>query len=122
SVDGEEMEFSDGFGELHTHVYRQIIGGRGFGLDAVRPSVELAAALRNQPVEPQRGERHPMMQRHLGRSMTASNQLRGLQAAAFIRVPAWTIGSKLERERLFGIFAMCLAGLRLEQTAQSART
>ena len=66
-VDGEEMEFSDGFGELHTHVYRQIIDGRGFGLDAVRPSVELAAALRNQPVEPQRGERHPTTQKHLGR-------------------------------------------------------
>lgn len=64
-IDGDEMEFSDGFGDLHTDVYRHIVSGRGFGLNAVRPSVELVAALRCQALEPQRGERHPMVERHL---------------------------------------------------------
>jgi UDP-N-acetyl-2-amino-2-deoxyglucuronate dehydrogenase len=58
-IDGSELEFSDGFTDLHTESYKEILAGRGFGLDDVRPSVEIASALRQAPVEWRKGERHP---------------------------------------------------------------
>ena len=58
-IDGTELEFSDGFTDLHTESYKEILAGRGFGLDDVRPSVEMASALRKAPIEWTRGERHP---------------------------------------------------------------
>ena len=59
TMDGEEIEFSEGFGDLHTRSYEQIIAGNGFGVDEVRPSVEIVSALRSMPVDPRAGERHP---------------------------------------------------------------
>ena len=51
TIDGQEVEFSDGFAELHTEVYRRVLGGSGFGLEEVRPSVSLAHQIRvAQPV------------------------------------------------------------------------
>ena len=50
TVDGDEVEFSGGFRDLHTVVYEETLAGRGFGLDAARPSIELAHALRHAPV------------------------------------------------------------------------
>jgi UDP-N-acetyl-2-amino-2-deoxyglucuronate dehydrogenase len=64
-LDGEEIEFSDGFTDLHTRSYEEIVAGRGFGLDAVRPSVEIVSALRSRPIEPRVGERHPFVERYL---------------------------------------------------------
>jgi UDP-N-acetyl-2-amino-2-deoxyglucuronate dehydrogenase len=61
TVDGEPVDFSDGIADLHTLSYREILAGRGFGLEAARPSVELAAALRAAPIEPGRGDRHPRL-------------------------------------------------------------
>ncbi|MFM7852250.1 MAG: oxidoreductase, partial [Flammeovirgaceae bacterium] len=45
-MNGEEIEFSDGFTELHTKSYKEILAGRGFGLNEARPSIELAYKLR----------------------------------------------------------------------------
>jgi UDP-N-acetyl-2-amino-2-deoxyglucuronate dehydrogenase len=45
-MDGEEIEFSDGFTELHTMSYKKILAGRGFGLEEARPSIKLAYQLR----------------------------------------------------------------------------
>lgn len=59
TVDGEEIEFSGGFTDLHTQSYEAVLAGRGYGLDVVRPSIELVAGIRRAPVEPRRGERHP---------------------------------------------------------------
>ena len=47
-LDGEEVGFSDGFTNLHTDSYREILAGRGFGIDQVRPSVEIASAAHRQ--------------------------------------------------------------------------
>ena len=41
TLDGEEIEFSDGFTDLHTRVYREILAGRGFGIEDARPAIEL---------------------------------------------------------------------------------
>lgn len=46
TVDGEEMEFSEGFTDLHTVVYREILAGRGFGVEDARPSICLVHDLR----------------------------------------------------------------------------
>jgi UDP-N-acetyl-2-amino-2-deoxyglucuronate dehydrogenase len=45
-VDGEEVEFSNGFNDLHTEVYRRTLAGEGFGLEEARPSITLVQRLR----------------------------------------------------------------------------
>jgi UDP-N-acetyl-2-amino-2-deoxyglucuronate dehydrogenase len=50
TLDGEEVEFSDGFAELHTQVYRDILAGRGFGIEDARPSIEMVHRLRTSPI------------------------------------------------------------------------
>ena len=47
TVDGEEIEFSGGFRDLHTAVYERTLAGDGFGLDDARPAIELAHAIRH---------------------------------------------------------------------------
>ena len=57
---GEEFEFSEGFTDLHTVVYKEILAGRGFGLDDARPSINLVHELRNSV--PTRGTSlHPFL-------------------------------------------------------------
>jgi len=59
-VDGEEVEFSGGFGDLHTRVYERTLAGEGLGIADARPSIELVHALRTaRPVAP-RAEAHPL--------------------------------------------------------------
>ena len=48
-VDGRDVEFSDGFTDLHTRVYEEMLAGRGFGIADARASIELVAALRTAP-------------------------------------------------------------------------
>jgi UDP-N-acetyl-2-amino-2-deoxyglucuronate dehydrogenase len=49
-VDGEEIVFTDGFTDLHTRVYEDVLGGRGAGIDEARPSIELAHRIRHETV------------------------------------------------------------------------
>jgi UDP-N-acetyl-2-amino-2-deoxyglucuronate dehydrogenase len=60
TVDGTEVEFSDGFTDLHTVSYREILAGRGYGLQDARPSIEMVQAIRGAPLAELRGEYHPM--------------------------------------------------------------
>jgi UDP-N-acetyl-2-amino-2-deoxyglucuronate dehydrogenase len=46
TMDGKEIEFSDGFTELHTRTYEAILTGKGFGLEDARPSIDLAYRIR----------------------------------------------------------------------------
>lgn len=59
-INGEEFEFSDGFTELHTESYRHILSGRGFGLDDVRPCIQLVHDIRHTSPVGLVGEYHPM--------------------------------------------------------------
>jgi UDP-N-acetyl-2-amino-2-deoxyglucuronate dehydrogenase len=59
-ADGELVEFSDGFTELHKRSYEEIIAGRGFGLEANRVAIETVAAIRNASVAT-RGDKHPFV-------------------------------------------------------------
>jgi UDP-N-acetyl-2-amino-2-deoxyglucuronate dehydrogenase len=45
-VDGEEIEFSEGFTDLHTRVYQETLAGRGFGIADSRPAIELSYRIR----------------------------------------------------------------------------
>lgn len=47
TVDGEDVEFSGGFTDLHTKVYEDILAGGGYGIDAARPSVRLVHDIRS---------------------------------------------------------------------------
>lgn len=64
-LNDEEIEFSEGFADLHTRSYEEILAGRGFGLDVVRPSVEIVSNFRERPIEPQAGEQHPFVKRYV---------------------------------------------------------
>ena len=56
-VDGQEIEFSTGFTDLHTVSYRRILDGEGFGVEIARPSVEAVSSLRNKlPAKPKNTE------------------------------------------------------------------
>ncbi len=59
-VDGQEIEFSSGFTNLHTDSYRNILEGQGFGLIEARPSVQMAFEIRNATPAGLVGEYHPM--------------------------------------------------------------
>ncbi|HLL25227.1 MAG TPA: Gfo/Idh/MocA family oxidoreductase [Kofleriaceae bacterium] len=59
--DGRELEFSEGFPDLHTAVYRDVLDGRGFSIDDVRPSIQLAYDIRTAtPVAPT-ADVHPLL-------------------------------------------------------------
>ncbi|PJF26733.1 MAG: oxidoreductase, partial [Phototrophicales bacterium] len=47
TIDGQEVEFSEGFGDLHTRVYEQVLAGSGFGIETARPSLELVYQIRH---------------------------------------------------------------------------
>jgi UDP-N-acetyl-2-amino-2-deoxyglucuronate dehydrogenase len=60
TVDGQEIEFSEGFANLHTRIYEEVLAGRGFGIDEAQPSIELTAALRRGEARKSHSEhRHP---------------------------------------------------------------
>ena len=46
-LEGEEIEFSEGFGDLHTKSYEEILKGQGFGLKEAKPSIDLVYTIRN---------------------------------------------------------------------------
>ena len=60
-VEGEEIEFSEGFTDLHTLSYREILAGRGFGLKDARQSVETAYTIRNSKPIGIKGNYHPIL-------------------------------------------------------------
>jgi UDP-N-acetyl-2-amino-2-deoxyglucuronate dehydrogenase len=51
-VDGSEVEFSEGFVDLHTKVYRHVLDGGGFGIEEARPAIALAHRIRTDRVQP----------------------------------------------------------------------
>ncbi|MFH1154346.1 MAG: Gfo/Idh/MocA family oxidoreductase [Pseudomonadota bacterium] len=51
TVDGDEIEFSGGFSDLHTMVYREILEGKGYGVDDARPSIELVSNIRSSVID-----------------------------------------------------------------------
>jgi UDP-N-acetyl-2-amino-2-deoxyglucuronate dehydrogenase len=63
TVDGEEVEFSEGFTDLHTRSYEEILAGRGFGLEDVRTSIEIVSGFRQAPLKTGHEWQHPSVRR-----------------------------------------------------------
>ena len=59
-LDGEEFEFSGGFTDLHTLTYQNILDGKGFELEASRPSITIVHDIRNKTPIGFKGEFHPL--------------------------------------------------------------
>ncbi len=63
NIDGKEMEFSEGFTDLHTGSYRHILEGKGFGIDEVRRAIEIVYEIRNTHPRGLTGEYHPLLKK-----------------------------------------------------------
>jgi UDP-N-acetyl-2-amino-2-deoxyglucuronate dehydrogenase len=61
AVDGKEIEFSEGFTDLHTRVYEETLAGRGFGVNDARPSIELTYKIRTSPISALDALAHPRL-------------------------------------------------------------
>jgi UDP-N-acetyl-2-amino-2-deoxyglucuronate dehydrogenase len=61
TVGGEKIEFSEGFADLHTLTYKEILAGRGFGLKEAHQSVETAYTIRNSKPVGLTGDYHPIL-------------------------------------------------------------
>lgn len=61
TVDGDEIEFSGGFTDLHTRSYEETLAGRGFGIEDNRVAIETVSAIRNASVAPLVGDFHPFL-------------------------------------------------------------
>ena len=60
SLDGEEIEFSGGFTDLHTLSYEEILGGKGFGIAESRKAIEIVHEIRNATPIGLKGAYHPL--------------------------------------------------------------
>ena len=57
TIEGEELEFSGGFTDLHTQSYKHILDGQGYGVEENRTAIETVEAIRlsrmvTDPVDP----------------------------------------------------------------------
>lgn len=63
TADGENIEFSGGFTDLHTLSYQNILQGKGFGLEENRVAIETVSSIRNAQPIGMVGEYHPFLSR-----------------------------------------------------------
>lgn len=65
TIEGEEIEFSEGFTDLHTRSYEEILKGNGFGIEESRKSIEMVYNIRNQAPIGLKGDYHPFAMKPL---------------------------------------------------------
>jgi len=63
TIDGEEIEFSGGFTDLHTISYKNILVGKGYGLEAARKSIQTVYTIRNTEPVGVKGDYHPIIKK-----------------------------------------------------------
>ena len=61
SIEGEEFEFSEGFTDLHTKSYEDLLSGGGFGLEDARQSIQTVFNIRNATPLGLIGDFHPYL-------------------------------------------------------------
>lgn len=59
TVEGEEIEFSGGFTDLHTQSYEAILDGKGFGIEQAKTSIQTVFDIRNSKPVGLKGDYHP---------------------------------------------------------------
>lgn len=65
TIEGEELEFSGGFTELHTRSYEHILSGEGYGIEDARQAIEIVHNIRNTSPIGLKGEYHPLASQKL---------------------------------------------------------
>jgi len=63
TMDGEELEFTEGFTDLHTKTYEEILAARGFGLEDAKPAVDIVSTIRRSRPVGLQGDYHPMLKK-----------------------------------------------------------
>jgi UDP-N-acetyl-2-amino-2-deoxyglucuronate dehydrogenase len=63
TMNGQELEFSEGFTDLHTVLYKDIVAGKGFGIDLARTAIELVDQIRSMPLDSSSKHKHPLLSR-----------------------------------------------------------
>lgn len=64
-IEGEELEFSGGFTDLHTKVYEGILNGNGYGLEDARQAIEIVHNIRTSKAVGLKGDYHPFAKKEL---------------------------------------------------------
>jgi len=67
TIEGEELEFSGGFTDLHTRVYEGVLEGKGYGLEDARQAIEIVHNIRNAKAIGLKGEYHPYAKKELSK-------------------------------------------------------
>ncbi len=65
TIEGEELEFSGGFTDLHTTSYEEILNGNGYGIDDARQAIETVYDIRNSEAVGLKGDFHPFAKKPL---------------------------------------------------------
>jgi UDP-N-acetyl-2-amino-2-deoxyglucuronate dehydrogenase len=61
SINGKDIEFSDGFTDLHTQSYEQILSGEGFGCEDARTAIQTVHDIRNSKITYSPTDTHPFV-------------------------------------------------------------
>jgi UDP-N-acetyl-2-amino-2-deoxyglucuronate dehydrogenase len=61
TIEGEELEFSGGFTDLHTQSYQRILDGDGFGVDENQVAIETVAAITQGDLTESPANRHSLL-------------------------------------------------------------
>ena len=67
TIEGEELEFSGGFSELHTRSYKEILKGNGYGIEDARQAIEIVHDIRNSEPIGLKGEYHPFAKKAISK-------------------------------------------------------
>ena len=67
TIEGEELEFSGGFTDLHNRVYESILDGNGYGLEDARQAIEIVHQIRRATPQGLKGEYHPLAKKPLSK-------------------------------------------------------
>jgi UDP-N-acetyl-2-amino-2-deoxyglucuronate dehydrogenase len=62
-MNGEEFQFSEGFTDLHTRSYEEILAGRGYSLEDAKAAVDIASNIRRSRSVGLQGDYHPMLKK-----------------------------------------------------------
>jgi len=65
-IEGEELEFSGGFTDLHTQSYQNILAGMGYGVEENRAAIQTVSDMRNTAIIENPERPHPLLAKALG--------------------------------------------------------
>jgi UDP-N-acetyl-2-amino-2-deoxyglucuronate dehydrogenase len=63
TIEGQELEFSGGFTDLHTQSYQRILDGKGYGIEENRVAIETVESIRTAPLMPATDNAHPLLEK-----------------------------------------------------------